>query len=129
MPQDTASSTAPPTTGSHRDLVAWQRAMDLVDAVYELTRGFPDDERFALTTQLRRAAVSAPSNIAEGYGRESPADYVRFLRIAAGSLREVETQIEIAVRQQMTTREEAIPAFRLCVETAKILKGLIRSKA
>jgi len=102
--------------------------MDLVDAVYDLSIKFPPDERFALTDQIRRASVSVPSNIAEGHGRHSSGDYVRFLRMAAGSLREVETQIEIAVRQQMVNRDEAIPAFRLCVETTKILRGLISSQ-
>lgn len=103
--------------------------MDLVDGIYDLSKRFPADERFALTDQMRRAAVSVPSNIAEGHGRYSIGDYLRFLRIAAGSLREVETQIEIAVRQGMVSRDEAIPAFRLCVETTKVLRGLIRSKA
>jgi four helix bundle protein len=82
---------------NYRDLVAWQRAMEFVEAVYELSRQFPSDERFALTNQLRRAAVSVPSNIAEGEGRFSKADFNRFLSMALGSLREAETQVEIAI--------------------------------
>lgn len=101
--------------------------MELVDEVYRLSREFPSDERFALTDQIRRAAVSVPSNIAEGHGRNSPGDDARFLRMAAGSLREVETQIEIAVRQQMVNRDDAILAFRLCIECTKIVRGLTRS--
>ena len=101
--------------------------MELVDEVYRLSREFPSDERFALTDQIRRAGVSVPSNIAEGHGRNSPGDYTRFLRMAAGSLREVETQIEIAVRQQMVNRDDAILAFRLCIECTKIVRGLTRS--
>ncbi len=71
---------------NYRDLEVWRKSVDLVDAVYELTRGFPEDERFGWSQQLRRAAVSIPSNIAEGYGRLSRGDYVRHLKIANGSL-------------------------------------------
>jgi len=83
---------------SHRDLVAWQVAIDLVEGVYRLTEGFPSEERFGLATQLRRAAVSVPSNIAEGAGRIGEKEFVRFLGIARGSLSEVETQLHIARR-------------------------------
>jgi len=83
---------------SHRDLRAWQIAMDLVALVYDATRSFPDDERFALSSQLRRAAVSVPSNIAEGHGTGSDGAFARHLDIAAGSLAEVEMQLEIARR-------------------------------
>lgn len=78
---------------SFRDLIAWQRAMGLCKAVYDLSTGFPDSERFGLTAQIRRAAVSIPSNIAEGYGRNRKMDYLRFLDMARGSLCEVETQL------------------------------------
>ena len=82
--------------GPYKKLIVWQKAKSLVKVVYALTRQFPADERFALTDQLRRAAVSIPSNIAEGYGRASNADYAHFLAIARGSLYEVLTQLEIA---------------------------------
>lgn len=82
----------------HRDLDVWQRGMDMVTAIYQLTSSWPDSERYGLTIQLRRAAVSVPSNIAEGSARSSSADFSRFLDIAKGSLAEVETQLEIAKR-------------------------------
>lgn len=83
---------------SYRDLRVWQGGMSLVEAVYRLTGSFPPDERFGLTSQMRRAAVSVPSNIAEGWGRASRGEYLQFLRYAQGSLREVETQWLIAAR-------------------------------
>ena len=80
-----------------KDLIVWQKAMELVKAVYALAKTFPADERYALTDQLRRAVVSIPSNIAEGCGRSSNADYSHFLSIARGSLYETMTQLQIAV--------------------------------
>ena len=82
--------------GPHKKLIVWQKAKELVKSVYVLTRKFPTDERYALTDQIRRAVVSIPSNIAEGYGRASNADYAHFLAIARGSLYETLTQLEIA---------------------------------
>jgi four helix bundle protein len=82
---------------SYRDLIVWQKSMTMVTAVYEATRRFPAEELYGLTAQIRRAAVSITSNIAEGYSRNSTADYIRFLRIACGSLYELRTQLEIAV--------------------------------
>lgn len=92
---------------SYKDLLVWQKAMDLVDEVYRLVRQLPGDEKYALGDQLRRAAVSVPSNIAEGFGRESVKDYVHFLTIARGSLYEVSTQLEIACRQHFITDPSA----------------------
>ena len=80
-----------------KDLIVWQKAMELVKAVYALSKAFPVDERYALTDQLRRAVVSIPSNIAEGSGRASNADYGHFLSIARGSLYETMTQLQVAV--------------------------------
>ena len=82
----------------YRELIVWQKAMELVEVVYRLMRVFPADERFRLCDQLSRAVISIPSNIAEGNGRESKAEYARFLGIARGSLYETETQLEIAKR-------------------------------
>lgn len=82
----------------HKDLLVWQDAMALVEQVYRLTSSFPDQERFGLTAQLRRAAVSVPSNIAEGVARRTTREYLQFLGIARGSLSEIDTQIEIARR-------------------------------
>ncbi|WP_439181610.1 four helix bundle protein [Carboxylicivirga taeanensis] len=79
-----------------RELLVWQKSMDFVTEAYNVTAGFPDDEKFGLTNQLRRASVSIPSNIAEGFGRKSDGDFSRFLSIALGSSFEVQTQLEIA---------------------------------
>jgi four helix bundle protein len=113
---------------NYRDLVVWQRAMDLAQAVYDLTRSFPPDERFGLTAQVRRAAVSIPSNIAEGQGRGGEAEFVRFLRIAHGSLREVETQLTLALRCGLATEDAVRPVLDLCGEVGRLLNGLIRSQ-
>jgi len=83
---------------SFRDSIAWQRAMDLSTAVYAVTRGFPKEEMFGLTNQLRRASVSVASNIAEGQGRLTTGEYIHFLGMARGSALEVETQLELAAR-------------------------------
>ena len=79
-----------------RDLVVWQKGMRATTAIYEATRGFPKEETYGLSSQLRRSAVSIPSNIAEGFGRRGNGEYLRFLQIARGSLFELETQLEIA---------------------------------
>ena len=83
--------------GAHRNLLAWQEAMKLVAAVYQVTTSFPRSELYGLTAQTRRAAVSIPSNIAEGAGRNSTREYVQFLGIATGSLSELETQLELGM--------------------------------
>ncbi len=108
---------------SYRELEVWKVSMDLVDAVYELTDRFPKSEVFNLTSQLRRAVVSVPSNIAEGWGREDTKDYMRFLRIAKGSLMEIETQLEISVRQNFATRDIIKKSWDL---TQSVLKMLVR---
>src|SRR3954467_1331773 len=83
---------------SYRDLIVWQDSMDLVVSIYRITATFPKEERYSLTSQLQRAAVSVPSNIAEGHGRSRTGDYLRLLSVAVGSLSEVETQVQIARR-------------------------------
>ena len=83
---------------SFRELRVWQASMDLVEEIYRVTRGFPNDERYALTIQIQRAAVSIPSNIAEGHAREHLKEYLHHLSMAQASLAEVETQLEIAAR-------------------------------
>ncbi|UYG06070.1 four helix bundle protein [Halomonas sp. M4R1S46] len=87
---------------SYHGLHAWQQGMQLVEEVYRLTARFPSSEQFGLTSQMRRAAVSIPSNIAEGAGRGSPAEFLRFLVIARGSLNELETQCQLAQRLGLT---------------------------
>jgi four helix bundle protein len=109
---------------SHCDLDAWKKAMDLARQVYAVTRAFPADERFGLTNQVRRAVVSVPSNIAEGAARGSPADFVRFLRIALGSLAEVETQVLLASELGYLADVHALLA--LVGEVRNLTLGLIR---
>jgi four helix bundle protein len=112
---------------NYQDLIAWQRAMDFVTRVYEATAGFPPDERFALTSQLRRSATSVPSNIAEGEGRFTKADFKRFLAIAHGSLREAETQLLIAVRLCYLSQQSADAALELAAEVGRLIRGLAKS--
>lgn len=83
---------------SHSDLKVWRESMDLVEDIYKMTQSFPKDELFGLTSQMRRSAVSVPSNIAEGAGRKGEKEWTRFLYIALGSLGELDTQYQIAVR-------------------------------
>ena|SRR5438270_4706229 len=109
-----------------KNLVAWQVAMDFAAAVHIATRRFPDDERFGLRMQLRRAAVSVPSNIAEGYGRTSPCEYSRFVLIARGSLKEAETQILLSQRFDYLPAEAAEELLGLSTRINKLLTGLQR---
>jgi four helix bundle protein len=111
---------------NYRDLLAWQRAMDLVESIYQLTRTWPGDERDALIDQIRRAAISIPSNSAEGQGRESGKDSLRFLSIAHGSVREVETQLLIATRIGYANTETIAPAMEQAAEVGRLLQGLLR---
>lgn len=113
----------------YRDLVAWQRAMTLAELVYQSTTKFPPEERYGLTSQIRRAAVAIPSNIAEGQGRRSSdADFVRFLSIALGSLCELETQLELTLRLGLASRDAMAAVFGEAGEVGRLLNGLIRSK-
>ena len=110
----------------YKDLIAWQKGMDLVEGVYRLSARFPREETFGLTSQLRRAAVSVPSNIAEGYSRPSRSDYIRFLDIARGSANEAETQLLIAIRLKFVTEKESADVLGLAREEQRILKGLVQ---
>ena len=110
---------------SFRDLIAWQKAMNLVCHVYARTKELPDDERFGLIAQMRRCAVSIPSNIAEGQGRDTPADFLRFLQIARGSAHELSTQAEICVRLGFGGSFDGLISDS--EEVARILNGLIAS--
>lgn len=111
---------------SYRELVVWQKAMDLVAEVYNLTKLLPKEELYALTNQIRRAVVSIPSNIAEGNGRHTPVEYIRFLTIARGSKSEVETQLEICIRLEYISQEQARIAMGLCSEIGKMLNVMIQ---
>jgi four helix bundle protein len=112
---------------SFRDLVAWRKGIELCKRVYRLSAGFPDAERFGLTSQIRRAAVSVPSNIAEGYGRRSKQDYLRFLDISRGSLAEVYTQLVLAEELEFASKDRVGPGLELADEADRVLFGLIRA--
>jgi four helix bundle protein len=112
---------------SYRDLIAWQKGRALVKRIYLLTGTFPKNEMFGLTMQLRRAAVSIPSNIAEGKGRYSNKDFVHFLRIARGSLAEVETQLTLSSDLGYSRQNEADAISKETEELSRILAGLIAS--
>ena len=109
---------------TYRDLMVWQKSMDLVDEVYALLKLLPKEETYALADQMRRSVVSIPSNIAEGYDRNTTKDYVHFLMIARGSKSELETQLIICVRQGMLTKEQVRRAINLCTEIGKMLNSI-----
>lgn len=112
---------------SFRDLLAWQKSVALAEAVYKATAALPAEERYGLMSQLRRAAVSIPSNIAEGHGRETTREFTRFISIARGSLAEVETQLEVVSRLGMLSAECLLPILDQCDELGRILRGLRKS--
>jgi four helix bundle protein len=112
---------------SYRDLIAWQKAMDLVTAIYRVSDDFPRREMYGLTRQLRDAAVSVPSNIAEGKGRQTKKDYCQFLYRARGSLYETQTQLEIAKNLQFLEERLFAQTFDKCIEAGRVLNGLIAS--
>lgn len=109
---------------SFRDLIVWQKAMDLTEIIYTIAGKFPPEERYALSSQIRRAAVSIPSNIAEGYGRRSTGDYLRFLQIALGSAYELETQLDLTSRFGWVDGDDVKEALELCTEIEKMLIAL-----
>jgi four helix bundle protein len=112
---------------SYRELIAWQKAMKFVTEVYAATHGFPSEERFGITNQLRRAAVSVPSNIAEGQARFSQKEFHHFLSQARGSLVEIETQVMIAQDLKCLSPSKAEAFLALADELGRILNGLIGS--
>ena len=115
------------TGRSYRDLDAWTVGVDLAVACYALTQSFPSDERFGLTSQIRRSSTSIPANIAEGYGRQSRQDFIRFCRIAQGSVKELETHMIVAQRIGMVSREDISVILDDCDRIGRMLGGLIRS--
>jgi four helix bundle protein len=105
----------------HKDLEVWKKSMDLVETIYKLTQTFPDAEKFGLTSQMRRAAISIPSNIAEGAARKGDKELMHFLYISIGSLSELETQYLIATRLGFVTNEDAFG--QQLIEVKKLLIG------
>jgi len=115
------------TVRNYRELIVWQKAMDLVELVYQATNLFPKEELYGLTSQVRRSAVSIPSNIAEGQARKSTAEFLNFLSIANGSRAEMETQILLAQRLKYVTNDTAQPILNLSEEVNRLLNGLMNS--
>lgn len=112
---------------SYRELKVWREGVSLVKACYLLTRSFPRDELFGLTSQIRRSAVSIPANIAEGYGRGSRKDYVRHLVIAQGSLKELETHLIVAAEVECAPKAVVETALEHCDQLGRALGALIRA--
>jgi len=110
---------------SHQDLEVWQKSMDLVTKIYEVTKQFPKEELYGLTSQIRRAAISIPSNIAEGRSRRGTKDYIRFIVIARGSLAELETQILISKNLAYISDEILQPLYEDVNRLARMVNGLI----
>ncbi len=112
------------TITGYRDLDVWRKSMDLVERSYQLTERFPRAEEFGLRAQMRRAAISIPSNIAEGHGRSSTAEYVHHLSIAHGSLMELETQVQISARLGLISDKEMSPFLDSSAEIGRMLNAL-----
>ena len=110
-----------------KDLIVWKRAMELAKAAYVLTGKLPRNEDYSLTDQIRRAAISVPSNIAEGYGRTSQRDYARFLAMARGSSYELETQVLLCIEIGYIREEDTFNVLGLCKEIAKMITKILKS--
>ena len=118
--------------GSHivtgyKELIVWQKSMDLVEEIYRLVKLLPKEENFALSDQMRRATVSIPSNIAEGHGRHTIKEFSHYILIAQGSRAELQTQLEICVRLNYLSSEQIEKAIELCTTVGKMLRKLFRS--
>jgi four helix bundle protein len=124
MKMETGSNQA---VQSFRDLLVWQRSIQLATAIYQLTRDFPREEIFGLTSQMRRAAVSIASNIAEGQGRMSTGEFQQFLGIARGSSFELQTQLVIARNLELSNTKSIAEAEALSCEITKMINGLLKS--
>jgi four helix bundle protein len=111
---------------SHKDLIVWQKSIKLCKTIYEITKSFPKEEVYGLTSQMRRSAVSIPSNIAEGRSRGTRKDFAQFLRIALGSASELETQIEIARELSYLNEQNVREINSLLDEVSKMIMGLLK---
>ncbi len=112
---------------SYQDLDVWRVAMDLAQQAYEVTRAFPKEEQFGMTSQIRRSATSIPANIVEEYGRQSRGDFARFLRIAQGSVKELETHLLLASRVGLLENGAEGELLEMADRVGRMLRGLIRS--
>lgn len=117
----------PQTIRDYRDLIVWKEAMDIAEAVYLLTRTFPREELFGMTSQMRRSAASIPANIAEGFGRAQRRTFIQFLRIAQGSLKELETHTALCLRVGLLTSEKSVEMSILYERLGKRLVSFVRS--
>ncbi|MFP5471745.1 MAG: four helix bundle protein [Bacteroidia bacterium] len=112
---------------SYKDLIVWQKAMALTKELYNISSSFPESEKFGLTQQLKRCAISIPSNIAEGWGRNSNGYFVQFLNVSKGSLCEAETQLHLAIELNFIKQDICTNAFDLSIEISKMIKALIKN--
>jgi len=115
-----------PKLKTYKELIVWQKSVTIVEHVYTLTKNFPKDEIYGLTSQMRRAAISIPSNIAEGWSRETRGDFAYFLRIARGSSSELETQLEISQRLTLITDTRYNEVSELLSEVSRMLNAILR---
>jgi four helix bundle protein len=112
---------------SYQDLKVWQDGMQLAQECYQLTREFPKEELFGIISQIRRASAAIPANIAEGWGRQGTREYIQFLRVAQGSLKELETHLILSQRVGLTPQERVVPLLDRCSELGKMIHSLIGS--
>jgi len=112
---------------SFKDLLVWQKALTLSVLCYELTKAFPKDKMYGMTAQIRRASVSVPANIAEGHGREHTRSFIQFLRVAQGSLKELETHLMLAEQVNLAPAAALAPAYAMTDEIGRMLRALIRA--
>jgi len=117
------------STQNYKDLVVWQKGIELAKIIYQLTATFPQEERFGLISQMRRAAVSIPSNIAEGQARRTTPEFIQFISHAEGSAAELDTQLILAVELQFCLKSPALPAYELVDEIRRMLNALRRKLA
>ncbi len=110
---------------NYRDLIVWQKSIQFVTEIYKSTRKFPKEEQYGLTSQINRAAISIPSNIAEGYGRRSTNDYIRFLQISMGSVYEIQTQLEISKNIEILSADEYLQIHENSREIERMLSSMI----
>ena len=113
--------------GSYKGLIVWQKSIALVKCIYVITAHFPSEEKFGIISQMRRSAVSVPSNIAEGQARRTTGDYIRFVSMAEGSLAELDTQLIISIDLGFCDKQESETCFALMTEIRKMLNALRRS--
>jgi four helix bundle protein len=119
----------PDTTLSYRDLIVWRKGIELAKLIYQLTKNFPSEEKFGLVAQMRRAAVSIPSNVAEGQARHTTGEFIQFISHAEGSLAELDTQPILSIELKFRSRPAAEPGFALVSEIRRMLNSLRRKLA